>query len=233
MWVVKDVPEPIYGLAVSPRLIGNQLCDRSQRKRENCIAAALQCQSYRLRTDEFAKSHHCRGVSKVTRWEERLAALLKELPFDRRILSQVALAPCIIDGEAVACDNNGMPSFDPTSRKIPRLPTTTHPRFQPGIIILSPGSGGLGLRHVDGAELSSHPVRAVRGRRNLSLHRRDCCASDRHDANSEERYLTTRTCSLTTQGSGCNPEGRLSTVIEGNAQCHSIWPRRRNSPKRR
>src|SRR5438093_7577186 len=29
-----------------------------------------------------------------------------------------------------------MPSFDPTSRKIPRLPTTTHPRFQPGIIIL-------------------------------------------------------------------------------------------------
>jgi hypothetical protein len=133
---------------------------------------------------------------------------------------------------AVACDNNGMPSFDP-SRKIPRLPTTTHPQFQPGIIILSPGSGGLGLRHVDGAELSSHPVRAVRGRRNLSLHRGDCCASDRHDANSEERYLTTRTCSPTTQGPGCNPEGRLSTVIEANAQCHSIWPRRRNSPKRR
>src|SRR6266480_3463817 len=104
--------------------------------------------------------------------------------------------------------------------------------------LLSSGARGgncksLGLRHVDGAELSSHPVRAVRGRRNLSLHRGDCCASDRHDANSEERYLTTRTCSPTTQGSGCNPEGRLSTVIEGNAQCHSIWPRRRNSPKRR
>src|SRR5262245_16482347 len=72
MWVVKDVPEPIYGPAVSPRLIGNQLRDRSQRKRENCIAAALQCRSYRLRTDEFAKSHHCRGVSKVTRWRQVL-----------------------------------------------------------------------------------------------------------------------------------------------------------------
>ncbi len=54
---------------------------------------------------------------------------------------------------------------------------------------------------MDGAELSSHPVRAVRGRRNLSPHRGDCCASDRHDANSEERYLTTRTCSPTTQRS--------------------------------
>jgi hypothetical protein len=56
MRVVEDIPEPIYGLPVSPRLIGNHLLDRSQRKRENCVAAALQRRSKRLETDEFAES---------------------------------------------------------------------------------------------------------------------------------------------------------------------------------
>ena len=42
MWVVEDVPELIYDLAISPRLIGNHALNRSQRKREKCVAAALQ-----------------------------------------------------------------------------------------------------------------------------------------------------------------------------------------------
>ena len=42
MWVVEDVPELIYCLAISPRLIGNHALNRSQRKREKCVAAALQ-----------------------------------------------------------------------------------------------------------------------------------------------------------------------------------------------
>src|SRR5262249_35048705 len=67
MWVVEDVPEPIYGLPISPRLIGNRLLDRSQRKRENGIAAALQRRSNRLGTDEFPESHNRRGISELTR----------------------------------------------------------------------------------------------------------------------------------------------------------------------
>jgi len=66
MRVVEDGPEPIYGLPISPRLIGNHLLDRSQRKRENCVAAALQRRSNRLGTDEFAESHNRRGISEVT-----------------------------------------------------------------------------------------------------------------------------------------------------------------------
>src|SRR5262245_34190122 len=67
MWVFEDVPELIYCLAISPRLIGNHALNRSQRKREKCVAAAVQRRSYRLGTDEFAESHHRRGVSKVVR----------------------------------------------------------------------------------------------------------------------------------------------------------------------
>ena len=67
MWVVKDVPELIYRLAISPRLIGNYALDLSQRKREKCVAAAVQSRSYRLGTDEFAEAHHRRGISKVVR----------------------------------------------------------------------------------------------------------------------------------------------------------------------
>ena len=62
MWVVEDAPEMIYCLAVSPRLIGNHALDLPQRKREKCVAAAVQSRSYRLGTDEFAESHHRRGV---------------------------------------------------------------------------------------------------------------------------------------------------------------------------
>ena len=67
MWVVEDVPELIYGLAISPRLVGDRALNRSQRKHEKCVAAAVQRRSYRLGTDEFAESHHRRGVSKVVR----------------------------------------------------------------------------------------------------------------------------------------------------------------------
>ena len=41
MRVVEDIPEPSYGLPISPRLIGSHLLDRSQRKHENCVAAAF------------------------------------------------------------------------------------------------------------------------------------------------------------------------------------------------
>jgi hypothetical protein len=42
MRVVEDIPEPIYGFAMRPRLIAEYAPDLSQRKRENCVAAALQ-----------------------------------------------------------------------------------------------------------------------------------------------------------------------------------------------
>jgi hypothetical protein len=38
--VVEHFPEPIYGLPISPRLIGNHALDRSQRKRNKCVAAS-------------------------------------------------------------------------------------------------------------------------------------------------------------------------------------------------
>ena len=72
MWVVKDVPEAIYGLPISSRLIANHALHRSQRKREKRVATALQRQSNRLGTDEFAESHNHRGISEVTRWEQIL-----------------------------------------------------------------------------------------------------------------------------------------------------------------
>src|SRR5262249_7399703 len=67
MWVVEDAPELIYCLVISPRLIGNHALDLPQGKRGKCVAAALQRRSYRLGTDEFAESHHRRGVSQVVR----------------------------------------------------------------------------------------------------------------------------------------------------------------------
>jgi len=67
MWVVEDVRELIYCLAISPRLIGNHAHNRSQCKSEKSVAAAVQRRSYRLGTDKFAESHHRRGVSKVVR----------------------------------------------------------------------------------------------------------------------------------------------------------------------
>jgi hypothetical protein len=41
-------------------LIGNHPLDRSQSKREKCVATALQRRPYGLRTDELAESHHRR-----------------------------------------------------------------------------------------------------------------------------------------------------------------------------
>jgi hypothetical protein len=58
MWVIKDVPKVIYGLAISSRLIADHAFDRSQREREKRVATALQRRSYRLGTNEFAESHH-------------------------------------------------------------------------------------------------------------------------------------------------------------------------------
>src|SRR5262249_32696014 len=52
MWVIKDVPKAIYGLAISSRLIANHAFDRAQREREKRVATALQGRSYRLGTDE-------------------------------------------------------------------------------------------------------------------------------------------------------------------------------------
>jgi hypothetical protein len=65
MRVVKHFPELIYGLPISPRMVGNHALDRSQCKREKCVAAVLQGRSYRLGADQLAESHDCRGVSKV------------------------------------------------------------------------------------------------------------------------------------------------------------------------
>ena len=65
--VIKHLPEPIYGLPISLRMVGSHTLDRSQCKRENSVAASLQRRSYRLRTDELAESHHCRSVSKIMR----------------------------------------------------------------------------------------------------------------------------------------------------------------------
>jgi hypothetical protein len=54
--IVKNVPEPIDRFAMRPRVIAEHALDLSQRKRENCVAAALQRRSYRLGTDEFAET---------------------------------------------------------------------------------------------------------------------------------------------------------------------------------
>jgi hypothetical protein len=40
--IVEYVPQPIYGFAMRSRLIAECALDLSQRKRENCVAAALQ-----------------------------------------------------------------------------------------------------------------------------------------------------------------------------------------------
>src|SRR5262249_48178476 len=44
-------------------MVGSHPLDSSQCKREECVAAALQGRSYRLRTDEFAESQHSRGIT--------------------------------------------------------------------------------------------------------------------------------------------------------------------------
>src|SRR5262249_33404470 len=66
-WFRCGSSEPIYGLPISLRMVGSHPLDRSQCKREKCVAAALQGRSYRLRTDEFAESQHSRGIGKLMR----------------------------------------------------------------------------------------------------------------------------------------------------------------------
>jgi len=73
MRIVKDVIKPGNGLAISLRLIAQHALDRSQRKRENRVAAVLQRRSCRLGMDEFAESHYRRGISKVVRRRQILA----------------------------------------------------------------------------------------------------------------------------------------------------------------
>src|SRR5262249_34854257 len=65
--VVKKLPQPIYGLPVSLRIIGCPPLDRSQCKNKKSVAAPLQGGPDRLRTDELAESHHGRGISKIMR----------------------------------------------------------------------------------------------------------------------------------------------------------------------
>ena len=61
--IVERVPEPIYHVPISPRLIGNHPLDRSQGKREKCVATAFQRRPYGLRKEEFAEPHHQSGVT--------------------------------------------------------------------------------------------------------------------------------------------------------------------------
>src|SRR5262249_3665944 len=63
----KKLPQPVYCLPVSLRMIGCHPPDPSPRKHEKWFAAPLPGGPYRLRTDELAESHHSRGVSKIMR----------------------------------------------------------------------------------------------------------------------------------------------------------------------
>src|SRR5262249_43712208 len=90
--VVKHLPEPIYGLPISLRMVGSHPLDCSQCKREECVAAALQGRSYRLRVDEFAESQHSRGIGKIMRrgrfWLRRFCANLMASTIMRSELEQ-------------------------------------------------------------------------------------------------------------------------------------------------
>jgi hypothetical protein len=54
MRVVKDVPEMIDGLAVSPKLIRKHELDRSQHECEKCVIAVQQRRLHRKGTDQIA-----------------------------------------------------------------------------------------------------------------------------------------------------------------------------------
>ena len=65
--VIENVPEPSYGLPITPRLIRNQMLDGPQRECEKRVAAALQCRLYGGGMDELTYSRNHRGVRKVVR----------------------------------------------------------------------------------------------------------------------------------------------------------------------
>ncbi len=52
--IVKNVPEMIDDLAISPKLIRKHKLDRSQHECEKCVVAVQQRGFYRRRTDEIA-----------------------------------------------------------------------------------------------------------------------------------------------------------------------------------
>ena len=52
--IVKNVPEMIDDLAISPKLIRKHKLDRSQHECEKCVVAVQQHGFYRRRTDEIA-----------------------------------------------------------------------------------------------------------------------------------------------------------------------------------
>jgi hypothetical protein len=54
MRIVKNVPEMIDDLAISPKLIRKHKLDRSQHECEKCVVAVQQHGFYRRRTDEIA-----------------------------------------------------------------------------------------------------------------------------------------------------------------------------------
>ena len=52
--IVKNIPEMIDDLAISPKLIRKHKLDRSQHECEKCVVAVQQRGFYRRRTDEIA-----------------------------------------------------------------------------------------------------------------------------------------------------------------------------------
>jgi len=52
--IVKNVPEMIDDLAISPKLIRKHKLDRSQHEREKCVVAVQQHGFYHRRMDEIA-----------------------------------------------------------------------------------------------------------------------------------------------------------------------------------
>src|SRR5260370_37415492 len=65
--IVKNVPEMIDDLAISPKLIRKHKLDRSQHDCEKCVVAVQQHGFYRRRTDEIAESRDGRGIRKIAR----------------------------------------------------------------------------------------------------------------------------------------------------------------------
>jgi hypothetical protein len=101
--IVKHLPEPIYDLPISRRLIRDHSLDRSQCKRDKRVAAALQCRSYRLRSDQLAEPHHGRGVSK---------GLRRGLVFDHNMGHRMKLWICELHPGSAMIVHDPLDPFD-------------------------------------------------------------------------------------------------------------------------